>query len=88
MAEPIPFAGVLPLSLLEVQIRCVRREIGSRERVYPGMVEAGHMTQARANQELAEMRGVLETLKSLERNVTGLNRALRDFAALAGRPGE
>ena len=48
------------------QIKCVKREIGMRKRVYPRWVENGNMTQEKAEHELAAMSAVLETLQSLE----------------------
>ena len=47
------------------QIACVRREISMRRRVYPGWVSSGRMTQDQADQELARMQAVLETLQGL-----------------------
>lgn len=48
---------------LPEQIAAVRREIGMRERAYPRWVAAGKMTQAKANDETAAMKAVLETLE-------------------------
>ena len=47
---------------LEDQIRCVKREIGMRKRVYPRWVESKKMTEAKAAEEIASMEAVLETL--------------------------
>lgn len=51
----------MPVSL-EDQIRCVKREIGMRKRVYPRWVESKKMTEAKAAEEIASMEAVLETL--------------------------
>ena len=48
------------------QIKCIKREIGMRKRVYPRWVENGNMTKEKAEHELAAMSAVLETLQSLE----------------------
>ncbi|WP_291990909.1 hypothetical protein [Luteitalea sp.] len=50
---------------LDEQIKCVKREIAMRERVYPQWVRAGRMHQDEADTELRRMRAVLATLKSL-----------------------
>ena len=79
MADPVP---LIPTSRLETLIRCARREVGMRERVYPGQVAAGRMTQARADQELAEMRGILSLLTGLQHHLPSLRRALTDLDKL------
>ncbi len=48
---------------IEAQIQCVQREIKMRERVYARWVEAGRMSQRKADDEIATMRAVLETLR-------------------------
>lgn len=50
------------------QIACVEREIAMRERVYPRWVADHKMTQKKADQELAAMRAVLETVKAAAKN--------------------
>lgn len=55
-----------PIPLTE-QIKCVEREISMRERVYPAWVQANRMTQRKADDEIAAMRAVLETLRGVER---------------------
>jgi hypothetical protein len=50
---------------LTEQLRCVRREIGFRERVYARRVSEGRMTKAQADHELACMRAVEETIAEL-----------------------
>ena len=51
---------------LDRQIATVHREVQQRERAYPRWVLTGRYTQARANEELWAMRGVLATLKKLK----------------------
>lgn len=48
---------------IEAQIACVEREIAMRERAYPRWVTQLKMTQKKAEQEVAAMRAVLETLR-------------------------
>jgi hypothetical protein len=50
---------------LEAQITCVERELRMRVRVYPRWVEAGRMTQAKADAEISTMEAVLATLQGL-----------------------
>lgn len=47
---------------LDEQIKCVRRELALRERVYPGWVKSGRMNPERAAREIASMQAVLDTL--------------------------
>ena len=49
---------------IEQQIACVEREVKMRHRVYPRWVEAGRMTQKKADEEIAAMEAVLVTLRS------------------------
>lgn len=58
----------MPQPNLNVQIICVQREIAMRERVYPRWVEAGKMTQKKADAELETMRAVKDTLQDLLTN--------------------
>lgn len=51
---------------LSEQVACVRREIGMRERVYPGLVDKGKMTPRAALREQLAMQAVLETLERLQ----------------------
>ena len=60
-------SAVVPVS---DQVACVAREIKMRERVYPRWVAAEKMTQAKADAELAAMRAVLETLRTLDAETT------------------
>jgi hypothetical protein len=55
----------MPISL-DQQIASVRREIGMRERVYPGFVAKGRMKQEQADHEIAAMKAVLGTLEGLK----------------------
>ena len=50
---------------LEAQIKCVEREITYRKRVYARRVSMGRMSEVFADQQVALMRAVLETLKGL-----------------------
>ena len=47
---------------ISAQVKCVRREIAMRERVYPSWVAKGRMTQQKADHELAAMKAVEQTL--------------------------
>ena len=47
---------------IEEQIKCVKREIAMRERVYPREVRYEKMSQETADKEIASMRAVLKTL--------------------------
>ena len=58
-------------SSLDMQIRCVRREIGMRESVYPQWVRNGRMTQNQAAAEIQMMNAVLETLTRLKESENG-----------------
>jgi hypothetical protein len=55
---------------LEDQIKCIQREIGMRERVYPNLIGAGKMRHDKAEQEIAHMRAVLTTLEQVQRGQT------------------
>jgi hypothetical protein len=50
---------------LDAQIKCVRREIGLRKKVYPGLVARRTMYPEVAHHELKAMEAVLETLEGL-----------------------
>ena len=50
---------------LLAEIRCVRREIELRSRVYPNWVERGKMSQANADHEIKTMKAVLARLESM-----------------------
>jgi hypothetical protein len=45
------------------QIAAVQREIGMRERVYPGLVAKGKMKLDESERQIAAMKAVLETLR-------------------------
>ena len=61
--ENSPNHELVPLA---AQIRCIEREIGYRERVYPKWIERGRMTLVKSLTELAAMRAVLKTLREIE----------------------
>lgn len=48
---------------IEQQIKCVAREIKMRESVYPKWVASHKMSQDAADNQIACMKAVLETLK-------------------------
>ena len=50
---------------IEKQIACAKRELGMREYVYQRRVADDKMTQAKADDEIATMRAVLETLETV-----------------------
>jgi hypothetical protein len=49
----------------EEKMNCALRELRMRERVYPGWVEKGHMTQRKANREKALMAAIVEDYRAL-----------------------
>ncbi len=51
---------------LAEQIKCVKREIAMRARLYPQWVANGRLIQSKADAEIAAMKAVLATLESLE----------------------
>lgn len=55
--------------MLDEQIKCVRREIAMRERVYPRWVEQKKMTQQKADAEILVMREVLATLETVAKQL-------------------
>ena len=48
---------------IEDMIKCVEREIGMRQRVYPRWVESKKMSQEKADYEIKCMTAVLDKLK-------------------------
>ena len=50
---------------LDVQVRCVQREVLRRREMYPKAVARGSMTRAEAQRELDRMVAVLATLEAL-----------------------
>jgi len=62
------------------QITAVEREIGFRERFYPRWIDQKKLTQLAADQELAKMRAVRDTLIKL-RDGLGLDVVSMDEAA-------
>lgn len=53
-----------PLSVI-VQLRCAKREVRLRKRVYPRLVAEGKMTPRQARVELAAMHAIVQTLEQL-----------------------
>jgi len=51
---------------IDRQIACVEREVVSRRRVYPCLVQDGNMSKAKADEEIAVMADVLDTLRTLK----------------------
>lgn len=51
--------------ILEQQIRCVEREIGMRQRVYPNWINAKKISAGKAEYEVQMMQEVLKSLKEL-----------------------
>jgi hypothetical protein len=62
------------------QIACVKREIGKRRAAYWRFVankhSRNHMTQAKADREIATMEAVLQTLEELQLGKTMLEGAM------------
>lgn len=52
---------------LDKQLACAKRELALRKRVYPNWVGAKRMTQFRAEDEIAAMAAIVETLEQLQR---------------------
>lgn len=57
-SEPVP---------LDKQLACVKREIALRKRVYPSWVTAKRMTSFKAEDEIAAMEAVAQTLERLSK---------------------
>lgn len=53
----------------EDQIKCVKREIGMRKRVYPNLVAGGRMEIPKAEYEIKTMEAVLETLNLMRKDL-------------------
>ncbi len=47
------------------QIKCVKREIAMRARLYPQWVEQGRLIASKADAEISAMKAVLATLETL-----------------------
>lgn len=61
------FGDALPVAVsIDRQIECVERELRQRAHVYPRRIEAGKMTQAKADEEVACMKAVAATLRDLK----------------------
>jgi len=52
------------------QIACVTREIGMRRKVYPRWTDAGKITKAKADHDVACMEQVLVTLQHVKQGGT------------------
>lgn len=50
---------------LSDQIKCAKRELRLRERVYPNWVRKGRMTRETADHELAGMQAIVASLEAL-----------------------
>lgn len=51
---------------IQRQIECVERELKMRLRVYPRRIAEQKMTRTFADEEIAAMQAVLETLRAVE----------------------
>ena len=51
---------------LDQQIAEVKRELGMRRHVYPRFVQGGRISQTQANERIALLEAVLETLEQLK----------------------
>lgn len=59
------------MKTIEEQIKCVKREIAMRKRVYPKWVKYNRMKQEEADHEITCMESVLKTMEGLS-NQTSL----------------
>ena len=55
------------MTTLDDQIRCIKRELALRRRVYPRLLQQGTLTQDQAAHEIRTMDAVLATLQALAR---------------------
>lgn len=53
---------------LEVQLTCAKRELALRKRVYPAWINAKRMNQFKAQEEIAAMAAIVQTLEDLVAN--------------------
>lgn len=67
MTEPVTFTVTVTL---EQQIAAVAREVKMRQSAYPRFIEAGRLSQQKADYELAAMKAVLTTLQGLKESAT------------------
>src|SRR4051812_40742934 len=68
---------------IEDMIACAERELAYRRRVYPRRREAGQMTQALVDREMARMEAILKTLTRLR--VTDSLQAMVELQTAARR---
>jgi hypothetical protein len=68
LADQILAAGGVTMGSISLaeQIRCIERELGLRQRVYPRLIKSGRMLEAEAERQMAAMRAVHETLLQLK----------------------
>ena len=52
---------------IDEKIACAEREIKYRKRVYPNWIEAGRMTRALGNHQIAAMEAVAATLRTAKK---------------------
>lgn len=55
----------MPENPYQEQVRCAKRELALRQRVYPRWVAARTMTQDTADREIAAMAAIVATLTTL-----------------------
>lgn len=51
------------MSTLTDQLACLRRELGVRQRVYPGWIKRGQLSQEEADKGIADMQGAIHTVE-------------------------
>lgn len=57
---------------IDRQINCAKRELSMRLGVYPRWVANGRMSQEKADDEIAAMEAIIETLEEVEARVIDL----------------
>jgi len=60
-------AAPTPAIPLEVQVACAKRELALRRNVYPRMVAGKRMNVFKAEEEIAAMQAIVQTLEALQR---------------------
>ena len=58
---------------IDDQIKCVQRELGLRQRLYPRWTSEGRMTADQAAKEINAMKAVLDTLGEVARKQASFN---------------